>query len=113
MTARESPSSEIMKIQLHIENLRVEGTGPMARTEMAALIQEELQRLIEAYGLPPGLSEGGALVLGHHTIHVTPGSSRAETGVQIARGLMGEWFTTGPGGPSVAAGRMPAGRAEE
>jgi hypothetical protein len=84
-----------MEIEIDIESLRLEGIDPMGRMdreELAALIQDHLGRLIETYGMPPALREGGALQVGNRTIRVTPGASRAQIGREVAQGIAGDWY---------------------
>ena len=106
-----------MKIQLHIEKLRVEGAGPISSVEMAALIEEQLNELIGYYGAPPGFPESGTLVVGNRTIRVTPGLSRRQMGAEIARRLMRGWHGyAAPANPVPAPapepGPEPQGAAE-
>lgn len=81
-----------MKIQIHIDSLRLEGVEPMTGEELSAMIEQELHRLIEIWGVPPALRDGGALQLDSRTIQVEPGSTRGQVGAQIARQLAGNWF---------------------
>jgi hypothetical protein len=85
-----------MKIQLHIDKLRVEGVGPMSSAEMAALIEEQLNQIVEAHGVPPGVSPEGALALGNRTLRITPGLTRRQMGAEIAQRLMRDLY--GPAG---------------
>lgn len=80
-----------MKIRLHIEDLRIEGVGPVTNRELAALITAELERLVAVHGLPPALERDGGLRLDARTIRISPGASREQMGVEIARRLLGEW----------------------
>ena len=70
---------------------------------MAALIEEQLNQMIEIHGLPPGFpAEGGALALGNRTLRIAPGLTRRQMGVEIARRLMRDWYAPA-GGPRQAA----------
>lgn len=50
-----SPAS----VHLHIERLVLEGFPARDRARIAAALQGELARALQAHGLPPGLLQGG------------------------------------------------------
>jgi hypothetical protein len=58
-------------------------------------IEREMQRLVEVWGVPPGLAEGGALQLSGQTVRLAPGVAREAVGAEVARQLVGGWFGSG------------------
>jgi hypothetical protein len=90
-----------MDIEINIDRLRLEGVEGVSREELAALVQNELARLIDQFGVPAALRDGGTVEIGNRTIRVTPGASRQQIGREIARGIAGGWYGT------------PAGRGEQ
>ncbi|HEY8019463.1 MAG TPA: hypothetical protein VIH93_00085 [Thermoanaerobaculia bacterium] len=83
-----------MRIAIHISNLRLERVEAMTGEELAALVEAELQRLVEVWGVPPALRQGGALQLDSQAIEVAPGASREQVGTAVARHLATSWFGT-------------------
>ena len=81
-----------MDIEINIDRLRLEGVEPMRQEELVALVQEELSRLIETYGMPEALRRGGVVEIGNRTIRITPGASRRQVGREIAQGIAGDWY---------------------
>jgi hypothetical protein len=86
-----------MDIEINIESLRLEGVERMDQDELAALVQDELARLIDQFGMPAALRDGGAVEIGNRTIRVTPGASRRQIGREIAQGIAGDWYGTPSG----------------
>ncbi len=75
-----------MKLDLDIDRLTASGTTPFSRHQIAAALEQELDRLVRAHGLPFG-DRSGEVDVDQAALHVTPGSSPAEVGVQVARQL--------------------------
>jgi len=86
-----------MDIEINIDRLRLEGVDGMSREELSALVQNELARLIDQFGLPAALRDGGAVEIGNRTIRVTPGASRQQVGREIAQGIASGWYGTPSG----------------
>jgi hypothetical protein len=83
-----------MRIEIHIENLRLEGVEEMTSEELVALVEGELARLVDVWGVPPALRQGEALRLAGGTVQVAAGTPRHEVGAAVARQLAGNWFGT-------------------
>jgi len=66
----------------------------MKQEELAALVQDELARLVDTYGMPEVLRKGGAVEIGNRTIRVTPGATPRQIGREIAHGIAGNWYGT-------------------
>jgi hypothetical protein len=81
-----------MDIEINIDRLRLEGVEGMSREELAALVQDELARLIDKFGMPAALRDGGTVEIGNRTVRVTPGASRRQIGREIAQGIAGDWY---------------------
>jgi len=81
-----------MDIEIKIDHLRLEGVERMSQEELAALVQDELARLVDTYGMPEALRRGGAVEIGNRTIKVTPGATRRQIGREIAQGIAGDWY---------------------
>lgn len=72
-------------IELHIEELVLEGFPPGDRRHIAAAVQAELTRLFMEQGLPPALSAGTAVPsLDAGAFHMAPDTKPAAVGQQIA-----------------------------
>lgn len=81
-----------MRLEIHFESLRVEGVDGLTREELSAQIERELQRLIEVWGVPPALREGGAIRFGEQSIRLPSGVAREAVGAEVTRQLVGSWF---------------------
>lgn len=81
-----------MKVEIHIESLRLEGVEAMTAEELTAAIEAELARLVEVWGVPAALREGSELRLPAATVRVEAGTPRREVGAAVARQLAGGWF---------------------
>jgi len=76
-----------MAIELEIDHLSVAGVSPHAREELAQAIEQELDRLVQARGLPFGM-DVGSIDIGNAALQVAPQATVAATGVRIARHIM-------------------------
>jgi hypothetical protein len=83
-----------VRIEIEIDSLRLEGVGEMTAEELGALVEAELQRLVEVWGVPASLRQGEPLHLAGGTVRVAPGTPRQEVGAAVARHLAGSWFGT-------------------
>jgi hypothetical protein len=81
-----------MRFAIHIENLRLEGVEGLTGEELALQIERELQRMVEVWGVPPALREGGAVEFGGQAVHLPAGVAREAVGAEVARQLAGSWF---------------------
>jgi hypothetical protein len=79
-------------VDLHIDRLVLRGLAPAGREGIGAALEEELNRLIQEQGLPPGLAGAGrVLELPGGSFTVQPGAKADQIGVQIARSLHQGW----------------------
>ena len=95
-----------MKLEIHIESLRLEGVGSVPRHELAGLIERHLNRLIAAGGVPPELLAGGDLRVDLSRLRIAPGSSPDQTGAEIARHIAGSWSAKTGNGKNGSTGRQ-------
>jgi hypothetical protein len=86
-----------MNIEIHIDQLVLEGVEVRDRSRLRAAVEAELTRLLAEGGLPPGLAQGAA-----------PAASRLDSSHFIP-GLEGGAINLPPGLPDGAAGRRIAG----
>ena len=79
------------EIELHIEELVLEGFAHADRHRVADAIEGELTRLLAAHGLPPALTaarlEGARLDAG--TVRLKQGGAPRAAGKEIARAIHG------------------------
>jgi hypothetical protein len=79
-----------MKVTLRIDELVLHGFPPGDRYRIAAALEAELVRLIEARGIPSGLTDSGTVpVLDAGSFHLAPGTRPQQIGMQIAQALFG------------------------
>ena len=77
-------------IDVHIEELVLEGFAPGDRYGIADAVQSELGRLLSEQGLPPAWEQGGeADSLDGGAFQVSPGSKAEGIGAQIAQAVHG------------------------
>lgn len=79
-------------LRLHIEHLRIEGTGPMVAERLAEEVRRQLEALITAYGMPPPRAGGNALRLDDLRVELEPGVGREQVAGAIARRLFRELY---------------------
>ncbi|MFL6293520.1 MAG: hypothetical protein ACJ759_21720, partial [Thermoanaerobaculia bacterium] len=73
-----------MKIDLHIEELVLEGFAPGDRHRIGAAVERELARLLAERGLPAGLAQGADVPrLDGGSFELRPGRSAEATGRQV------------------------------
>jgi hypothetical protein len=79
-----------MKIDLHIEELVLEGFRPADRHRIGAAVERELARLLAERGLPPGLAQGADLPrLDGGSFEAKPGARPETVGRQVAGAVYG------------------------
>jgi len=79
-----------MKIDLHIEELVLEGFPPGDRHCIGAAVERELARLLAERGLPPGLAQGADLPrLDGGSFEIKPGGWAEDVGGQMAGAVYG------------------------
>lgn len=77
-------------VELHVEELVLEGFPAMDRAQLGAVVQQELTRLFAERGVPAGLAQGGEFArLDSGGFHVAPGSNVQVIGSQIAQAVYG------------------------
>ncbi len=76
-----------MKVELHIDELILEGVPGYQREQIAAAIQQALSVLVAEHGLPPAWQQGINLAALTQQIH--PGSRPEAIGQQVARAILG------------------------
>ena len=76
-----------MKVELHIDELVLEGVPGYQRQQIAGAIEQALTRLVAEQGLPPGWQDG--LSLPALTEQIRPGSRPEAIGQQVARAILG------------------------
>jgi hypothetical protein len=76
-----------MKVELHIDELILEGVPGYQRQQIASAIEQALTRLVAEQGLPPDWQNG--LSLAALTEQIRPGSRPEAIGQQVARAIMG------------------------
>lgn len=79
-----------VKLELHIEELILEGFAPESRHLIARAVEGELSRLFAEQGIPSWMSEGGEVArLDGGAFQSAPGSRPQATGVEIAQAVYG------------------------
>jgi hypothetical protein len=79
-----------MKIDLHVEQLVLEGFRPGDRHRIGAAVQSELARLLTEGGLPSGLAHGADLPrLDGGSFEARPGARPETVGRQVASAVHG------------------------
>ena len=79
-----------MKIDLHIEELVLEGFRASDRHRIGAAVERELTRLLMERGLPPGLAAGGETAkLDGGSLEMKPGGRAEGVGRQVGNAIYG------------------------
>jgi len=79
-----------MNVDLHIEELVLEGFAPGDRHRIGAAVERELARLIVERGVPAGLAAGGeAQRVDGGSFEVKPGGRAESVGRQVAGAVYG------------------------
>jgi hypothetical protein len=79
-----------MKIDLHIEELVLEGFPASDRHRIGAAVERELTRLLTERGLPPGLAAGGETArIDGGSFEAKPGGRAEAVGRQVAGAVYG------------------------
>jgi hypothetical protein len=81
-----------MRIELHVEELVLEGQGfrPADRHHIGGGVERELARLLAERGLPPGLAQGAGLSrIDGGSFAVQPGARPEAMGRQVAAAVYG------------------------
>ncbi len=77
-------------IALSIEELILVGFAPADRYRIAEAVQNELTRLLASEGVPPALTQGGAIPwIDGGTWTLNQGMNAQDIGTQIARNIYG------------------------
>ena len=76
-----------MDLELHINELILEGVPGYQREQIAAAIEAALTELVAEHGVPPELQKGGGL--GSLTEQITSGSRPEVIGQQVAQAILG------------------------
>jgi hypothetical protein len=80
-----------MRIELHIEELVLQGLPSRDRDRIGTAVESALARLLEEHGLPPALARGeSAAEISAGDIDIQPGATPEAIGEQIARVLYEE-----------------------
>ncbi len=75
-------------VELHIEELVLEGFPHLDRTQLGDAVRDELARLMAERGVPPGLAQGGTVArLEGGEFQVAPGANARTIGAQIAQAV--------------------------
>lgn len=77
-------------VELHIEELVLDGFPSQDRNHIASVVQQELHRLLSQGELPQGMMRNNNIArLDGGTISVEPQATTESTGASIARNLYG------------------------
>lgn len=96
---RVRPKLAMPALELHIEELVLEGIAPGDRFQIADAIESELTQLLERRGVPPSLIQTGAIEsLNARPVHSSPISAPKRIGSKVAESLYNGLaaMTTGP-----------------
>jgi hypothetical protein len=75
-------------VQLHIEELWLDGFAPRDHYDLGNVIERELMRLCTEWGMPASLTSGGEIArLDAGAFDVTPGSTTSDIGAQVAQAI--------------------------
>ncbi|WP_456429134.1 hypothetical protein [Rhodocaloribacter sp.] len=75
---------------MHIEELVLDGFGPMDRAALAAAVRHELTRLFAERGLPPSLGAAAAVPrLDAGAFTAAPNAGARTLGTNVARAIYG------------------------
>jgi len=75
-----------MKVELHIDELILEGVPNSQRQQVAAAIEAALTTLVAEHGVPPAWEQGSSLAA--LTQQVQPGSRPEAIGWQVAQAIL-------------------------
>lgn len=79
-----------MNVELHIEELVLDGLPAAARDRIAAAVAAELERLVQEQGLPAWMTAGERVFdVQGGTFAVEPGARAEHLGAQIAQAIYG------------------------
>jgi hypothetical protein len=86
----QSAGSNPRSIELHIEELVLDGFAPGDRYLIAEAVESELAHLLAEPGVPPAFAQSGVSTnLDAGTFGVAPGSGAAIVGAQVAQAVYG------------------------
>ncbi len=78
------------RLELHIEELVLEGFSPGDRFRIGEALQMELTRLLEERGVPGSFASGGEIdKINGGSFEVAPGSRAEKIGAKVARAVYG------------------------
>jgi hypothetical protein len=87
-----SPSgfSTVPSVELHIEELVLNGFAPGDRYRIGDAVERELTRLFTEHGAPPAITHDLEIAhLNGGAINLKPGAKAETTGIQLARAIYG------------------------
>ena len=77
-------------VELHVEELVLDGFEPGDRYRIAQALQRELTRLFTAQGVPAGMAQGGEMAsLDAGTFEMRPGAKAGTIGAHVAQAVYG------------------------
>jgi hypothetical protein len=94
-----------MRVELHIDELILEGVPNSQRQQVAAAIEQALAALVAEQGVPPAWAQGSSLAA--LTQQVQPGSQPEVIGLQVAQAILGN--INGASQPVQSSGTNAAG----
>ncbi len=92
MNNPQSPRPNPQSIELHIEELVLDGFAPGDRYLIAEAVENELARLFTEWGVPEGFAQGIEMAhLDAGVFKVAPGSGAQAIGAQVAHTVYGNF----------------------
>jgi hypothetical protein len=119
--AHRAPDAQPSAVQVHIEELVLEGFDARDRYRIAEGLEQELAQVFAERGVPPGISKSVRIErFDAGEFQVTPGTAPKAVGAQVAQTLFRYWSgghkekTSGraKAGAGVSAPAIPIRRAE-
>ena len=90
MNNPQSAGPNPQSVELHIEELALDGFAPGNRYRIAEAVERELARLLAEEGVTRSLSQSGAgAELNAGAFQMTPDATAQETGAKIAQAVYG------------------------
>lgn len=86
----QSASGSQRSVELHIEELVLNGCAPADRYTIGEAVERELTRMLIEQGAPPAIARDVEIAhLNAGAINVKPGARAEATGIQLARAIYG------------------------